>query len=84
MAIPYYKQDLLPKENTLQTDNKQITKSKLPLQSYSSEDEEDYNNMLSFEYIVKSKPSPSKVREFLQACADQMNGDTDTEDDDYE
>lgn len=84
MAIPYYKQDLLPKENTLQTDNKQITKSKLPLQSYSSEDEEDYNNMLSFEYIVKSKPSPSKVREFLQACADKMNGDTDTEDDDYE
>ena len=80
MAIPYYKQDLLPKENTLLTGNKQTTKSKLPLQSYSSEDEEC--DMLSFEYIVKSKPSPSKIREFLQACADQMNGDdTDTEDD---
>lgn len=82
MAIPYYKQDLLPKENTLQTDNKQITKSKLPLQSYDFSDEEC--DMLSFEMIVKSKPSPSKVREFLQACANEMNGDDTDSEEDYE
>jgi hypothetical protein len=37
---------------------------------------------LSFEMIVKTKPSPNRVREFLQACADKMN-DTD-EDTDFE
>jgi hypothetical protein len=38
---------------------------------------------LSFEMIVKTKPSPNRVREFLQACADKMNDDTD-EDSDFE
>jgi hypothetical protein len=78
-AIPYYKQDLLPKENILQTGNKQTRELKLPLQSYDSSDEEC--SELSFEYIIKNKPSPSKVREFLQACSDKMNGETDDDTD---
>jgi hypothetical protein len=81
-AIPYYKQDLLPKENILQTGNRRTRESKLPLQSYDSDNEEDACE-LSFDFIVKNKPSPGKVREFLQACVDQMNDDTD-EDTDFE
>jgi hypothetical protein len=81
MAIPYYKQDLLPKENILQTGNRKTRESRWPLQSYDSDNEEACE--LSFEMIVKSKPSPNKVREFLQACSDKMNGD-DTDDSDFE
>jgi len=85
MAIPFFRStevNQAVKEQPLLTGNtmKQQLKPHSKL-GYSSDDEDACE--LSFEYIVKNKPSPGKVREFLQACVDQMNDDTD-EDTDFE
>jgi len=45
-------------------------------------DSDEECSELSFEMIIKTKPSPNRVRDFLQACADKMN-DSD-EDTDFE
>lgn len=86
MAIPYYKPtevDRVVKVQPSIVDNKTKRQQPMPLKQDDSEDEGSCE--LSFDFIIRNKPSPSKVREFLQACANEMNGDdTDTEDDDFE
>jgi len=84
MAIPYYRiteVDRVVKDQPSIVDNMKKKQQSMPLKQGDSSDEEC--SELSFQMIVKTKPSPSKVREFLQACADKMNSD-DTEDDDFE
>jgi len=86
MAIPYYRTreaNQVVKDQPLQKGNMMMKPQPKPLTRDDSDNEEACE--LSFEMIVKSKPSPNKVREFLQACVDQMNGeDEDDETDDYE
>jgi hypothetical protein len=82
------KAQVVPRKNTKQPQlptappvDPLIDRPKMKAQIHSVESDEECSE-LSFEMIVKTKPSPNRVREFLQACADKMN-DTD-EDTDFE
>jgi len=88
------KAQVVPRKNTKQPQlptappvDPLLDRPKMKAQIQSATKQEVYSDEecseLSFEMIVKTKPSPNRVREFLQACADKMNDDTD-EDTDFE